>query len=476
MPKCQKSRPHLATICAATTLVTLLAACTAPPAAQPAAPQAPAAPAAAEATAVPAASAGFDWKKHSGTEIRVIALKFPYTELVKERLPEFEEATGIKVNLEELPEDQWRQKVKVELTAANPDLDAFMSYYGQEGKQFSESGFYVDLKPMIDDPTMTSPDYNWEGFALNVRQAAVVDGKIPIAPDRGFAAPVLYYRTDLFEQFKLDPPKTWDDVWNAAKTIHEETNGETFGIVLRGKGAAATSMFAPLLHDMGGKWFDRETGDIAFNTPEALKAFQWWGDILRNYGPPGSVNNHFAEVVSIFSQGRAAMTFDDIAFYPQFNDPSKSTIVGKFAIAPVPKGPASDTWRTLPPYLQGVNGYAISNFSNKKEAAWYFVQYMTDEEMSKRFAKKGGLAARNAVFDNPEVKEALSENFLETIKVNALINFPGAAPLSISNISKSRDFIGNVIVTSIQGGDVKAALEQAYKDNVALLEEERAKQ
>jgi multiple sugar transport system substrate-binding protein len=435
-------------------------------------------PAAPEATtaapAEPAAPAVFDWKKYSGTEIRVIALKFPYTELVKERLPEFEELTGIKVNLEELPEDQWRQKVKVELTAANPDLDAFMSYYGQEGRQFSESGFYVDLKPLMDDPALTSPDYNWDGFSSIVKQAAVIDGKIPIAPDRGSSPPVLYYRTDLFEQFKLEPPKTWDDVWNAAKTIHEGTNGETFGIVLRGKGAAATSMFAPVLYDMGGTWFNRETGNVTFNTPEALKAFQWWGDILRNYGPPGSVNNHFAEVVSIYSQGRAAMVFDDIAFYPQFNDASKSTIVGKFAIAPIPTGPASDTWRTLPPYLQGVNGYAISNFSTKKEAAWYFVQFMTDAEMSKRFAKKGGLAARPSAFDDPEVLEALPKDFLETIKINSQITYPGAAPLSISNISKARDFIGNVIVTAIQGGDVKAAQEQAFKDVSALLEEERA--
>jgi len=72
------------------------------------------------------------------------------------------------------------------------------------------------------------------------------------------------------------------------------------------------------------------------------------------------------------------------------------------------------------------------------------------------------------------VLEALPKDFLETIKINSQITYPGAAPLSISNISKARDFIGNVIVTAIQGGDVKAAQEQAFKDVSALLEEERA--
>ena len=44
---------------------------------------------------------GFSWKKYAGEEIRYMALRFYYTNLIKEKLPEFEELTGIKVNVED---------------------------------------------------------------------------------------------------------------------------------------------------------------------------------------------------------------------------------------------------------------------------------------------------------------------------------------------------------------------------------------
>ena len=202
---------------------------------------------------------------------------------------------------------------------------------------------------MMKDPTLTNPDFAWDDFIPSVRDGATVEGKIPIIPDRAASLPILFYRRDLFEQFKLQRPKTWQDVTAAAKTIYEGTNKQVFGIVLRGKGAAATSMFGPVLYDFGGRWADRTTGDIALNTPEALAAFEWWGSMLRNYGPPGSVNNHWAEVTSIFAQGRAAMMFDDITFATTFADVNKSTVAGKVGYAPAPTGPRSDAWRREPP-------------------------------------------------------------------------------------------------------------------------------
>ncbi len=290
--------------------------------------------------AVPAGAQTFNWRKHAGAKLRVLTLKFPLSEIQQARLAEFEQLTGIKVQWEMLPEDLWRQKVKVEHLGGATDLDVFLSYYAQEGKQFFTSGWYTDMRPMIRNPELTSPDFAWDDFIPNVRDAATIEGQVPIIPDRAAALPILYYRRDLFQQFKLERPKTWQDVKNAAKVIHEGTNKQVFGIVLRGKGAAATSMFAPVLYDFGGQWFNRTSGDVAFNTPEALAAFEWWGSILREYGPPGSVNNHWAEVTSIFSQGRAAMLFDDITFITIFADPSKSTVAGKVGYALGAHGPA----------------------------------------------------------------------------------------------------------------------------------------
>ena len=423
----------------------------------------------------PARADGFNWKKHAGTKLRVVTLKFPLSEIQQSRLADFEQLTGIKVQWEMLPEDLWRQKVKVEHLGGATDQDVFLSYYGQEGQQFLASGWYSDTAPMMRNPELTSPDFAWDDFIPAVRDGATVEGKVPIIPDRAAALPILYYRRDLFQQFKLARPETWQDVRNAAKTIYEGTNKQVFGIVLRGKGAAATSMFAPVLYDFGGQWIDRASGDIAFNTPEALAAFEWWGSILREYGPPGSVNNHWAEVTSIFSQGRAAMLFDDITFITVFADASKSTVSGKVGYAPAPTGPRSGAWRSLPPYQPNVTGLAISGLGKQKEASWLLVQYLSDKTTSKRYMLQGGLAARQSAWTDPDVVKALDPEFLQTGRESAQINHPGASPLSIANVSKARDMIGEVIVTAIQGGNVKAALGSASNQCVDLLKQERTK-
>ncbi len=426
----------------------------------------------------PAASqtgAGFNWKKHAGTSLRLATLKFPLSEIQQKRIGDFQQLTGIKVDYEMLPEDLLRQKVKVEHLAGATDLDVFLSYYAQEGQQFMASGWYADMAPMIKDASLTNPEFAWDDFIPTVRDGATADGKIPIMPDRAQALPILYYRRDLFEQFKLSRPTTWDEVRNAAKVINEGTNKQVFGIVLRGKGAAATSMLSPVLHDFGGRWADRTTGDITLNTPEAKAGFEWWGSMLRQYGPPGSVNNHWAEVTSIFSQGRAAMLFDDITFITIFADPAKSTVAGKVGYAPAPTGPASAGWRKEPPIAPNATGLAISSLGKKKEAAWLLVQYLSDRTTSQRYMLQGGLAARQSAWTDPEVMKALDPEFLETGRISTQINSLGAAPHSITNVAKARDFIGEAVVASILGQDVGAALATAQQRVAELLKEERAK-
>jgi multiple sugar transport system substrate-binding protein len=417
----------------------------------------------------------FNWRKHAGARLRVVTLRFPLSEIQQARLAEFEQLTGIRVQWEMLPEDAWRQKVRVEHLGGATDLDVFLSYYAQEGQQFMASGWYADAGPMIRDPALTNPDFAWDDFIPAVRDGAVADGKIPIIPDRAQSLPILFYRRDLFQQFGLQRPRTWDEVRNAARTIHQGTNRQVFGIALRGRGAAATSMFAPVLHDLGGRWIDRATGDIAFNTPESVAAFDWWGSILREYGPPGSVNNHWAEVTSIFAQGRAAMVFDDITFVTIFGDPTKSTVAGKVGYAPAPIGPHSAAWRSDPPFIPTANGLAISALGRRKEAAWLLVQYLSDRTSSKRYMLQGGLAARQSAWADPEVVAALDPEFLETGRASKEVNSPGAAPLSIANVSRARDFIGAAVVTAIQGGNTRAAVATAAQQCADLLREERGR-
>ena len=77
-------------------------------------------------------------------------------------------------------------------------------------------------------------------------------------------------------------------------------------------------------------------GKPAISSPEAVKAFDFYGSLLRNYGPPGAVNYHWYECISLFVQGKAAMYTDVSNRIFFFEDPAKSQVVGKVGYALFP--------------------------------------------------------------------------------------------------------------------------------------------
>ncbi len=56
------------------------------------------------------------------------------------KLSEFEELTGIDVQMETFVEDQLRQKLTIELTAGGSEIDVFGSMTIQEGFKYKQAG------------------------------------------------------------------------------------------------------------------------------------------------------------------------------------------------------------------------------------------------------------------------------------------------------------------------------------------------
>ncbi|MBU5445442.1 extracellular solute-binding protein [Paenibacillus sp. MSJ-34] len=182
---------------------------------------------------------------------------------------------------------------------------------------------------------------------------------------------------DLFEKYGLQVPKTYDELMNAAKTIHEQTNGEIAGITLRGEqGIQNVYVWSTFLWGFGGQWLN-EQGKSDIASPEAVKALEFYRELLTKYGPTGVANFGWQENRLLFQQGKAAMTIDATVNGAFNEDPKESSIVGNVGYAPVPtqtdqpKGGAS----TLT-----VHGIFLSKDSKYKEAAWLFMSWATSKE------------------------------------------------------------------------------------------------
>ncbi len=93
------------------------------------------------------AAAAVDWKRHAGTTLEVNLIKSPRGDTCQKYQKEFEELTGIKVNSEQTPEQQQRQKAVIELTSGRPSFDVIHISYHVQKRQFEKAGWLADLGP-----------------------------------------------------------------------------------------------------------------------------------------------------------------------------------------------------------------------------------------------------------------------------------------------------------------------------------------
>jgi multiple sugar transport system substrate-binding protein len=64
-----------------------------------------------------AQSGGFNWRRFQGQTLEVSLIRSPRGDLLKRHLAEFEALTGIKAAIEDVPEQQQRQKIVIELNS-----------------------------------------------------------------------------------------------------------------------------------------------------------------------------------------------------------------------------------------------------------------------------------------------------------------------------------------------------------------------
>ena len=90
--------------------------------------------------------------------------------------------------------------------------------------------------------------------------------------------------------------------------------------------------------------FPGDDGRLAIDTPEMAKTLEYYGGLIREYGPPGVSNFDDRAVAASFQQGQAAIMTDLNHFQLVFNDPAQSPkTAGKVRVAyRVPQPVCSD--------------------------------------------------------------------------------------------------------------------------------------
>ncbi|GKU76605.1 sugar ABC transporter substrate-binding protein [Paenibacillus sp. L3-i20] len=400
-------------------------------------------------------------KPFAGQKLSIITANHPWGDAVKTLVPQFEEKTGIKVDIQSFFEDQLTQKLTVQFTAGSNTPDVFMFRPMQDIKLFYKNGWVQAL----DDYAKRDASYDLADFSKTSISSTTVDGKlagIPIITEQH----ILYYRKDLLEQANIQVPKTMDELREAAKKLHDPKN-EMYGFVSRGQRSPLVGQISSFIYSEGG---DFTSGDKAtVNTPEAIKGMTNYANLLKDFAPPGVLNMSWPQAIGIFAQGKVAFFADANSIYQNAIDPEKSKIADKVGYAQFPAGSAGSK-----PFNITSWGIAMNAKSEAKDAAWEFMQWATSKEIVLATQKKGNPGPRLSVWGDPEGITAYPQQLAEVTRETQKGGVDHSLP-QIKSVTEARDIVGSIIQKAISGEDIKAAADQANRELQTLMDKDNGK-
>lgn len=414
----------------------------------------------------PYRSAKINWRQVEGESISVAVIPASYFENLLGLLPQFEALTGIKVRAEKVPPGQIRQKAMLDLsskTATYATHAADPMYY----PLYVSNKWVEPLDKYLNDASLTDPAwYNYNDILKAWRDADSVDGKPYGIPYDGEVT-VQVYRKDLYAAKGLKPADTYDQLVANAKALHDPAN-RVYGLALRGFAGAGQNMYIypSLFRGYGGEWFKGK--QLVVNSPEAVKALDWYVNTLAQYAPPAVRNWNWPDIADAFSQGTVACYLDAHSSAAVITNPEKSKVVGKVAYARWPKGPNGKRVTSIWNWGFPIN----ASLSDKaKKATWLFIMWATSAETQARTSWKfDGAAKRSGV---NRLSAWKSPEFAAAMK-NAGDNF---IPAALESLEQDTDVewrprvpqwpaIGETMATAIQSALVgqkksKEALDEA---------------
>ena len=103
------------------------------------------------------------------------------------------------------------------------------------------------------------------------------------------------------------------------------------------------------------------------------------------------------------------------------------------------------------------------------------MQWATNKEQVLKIQSEAGvLGARDSVWKGPKGRAKVPADLAESLRQGSKVGTPLWNPPVVA-VAEVRDAVGAAIVTSIQGGDVKAAADKAAADMKRIMAETEKK-
>ena len=217
---------------------------------------------------------------------------------------------------------------------------------------------------------------------------------------------MLYYRTDLVAKYGGTVPQTREQLATMAKQIvaGESANGVKYGYLIPGKKIEAiVDEWLEYVWGAGGTI--GEPGNFQLTGQTQVDALQYMHDLVYTSKLAPSGTNTYApnDILNLFSNGLAPFMRNWTFAFALANNPKKSKVAGKVGVAPTLIEGSNTGHGCIGGWVLGINA-----FSQYKDEAWKFIDYMLSKDTQTSLALNAGLvSSRPDVASDPTVQAKL---------------------------------------------------------------------
>jgi len=355
----------------------------------------------------------FNWRQFEGQKITVFLTEVPMSVGIRQNLQQFMDLTGIEVEYLVVAEAQYWDKLNVDLSSGAGEYDVFMS-----GASYcwgwSEAGWIEPLDQFIEDPTLTPAEWNFEDFypwAIAAQRWDGTPGPAGLGKGPLWSLPVntettlLTYRKDLFDEWGLEVPQTWEEWAATARQIKELSGGEYYSVLQRGA-LDITSIqagFISSLFSYGGADFHEDLTP-AMNDPRSVEFVELYIDTIRETGSPEWASTMWYDLQQGMTTGQYVMAVDGDNFIPTYENPEISQVAGKLGYAPIPAGPEGQRISNIWTW-----GLSMNSKAENKGAAWLFMVWASGTDTMTAFSGVGSWPTRTSVWESDKLVELTTQ-------------------------------------------------------------------
>jgi multiple sugar transport system substrate-binding protein len=340
----------------------------------------------------------------------------------------------VQLILQPLDANKWHDNLTTYFMAEDQTVDLLYTA-GYWIAEFGAADWLVDLKDLVDPELLAKYDPAY----LDV---FTYDGKLlGIGPSWGGIGG-LYYRTDLLEEYGIEPPETYDDIIAACDTIQADNPELGCWDWPAMRNVVLVNRWSEYLHGFGGTYLN-EDGTCGMNSPEAVTALEFMTGLFEDgYTPEEALswkeedaNVRFASGETIFFSGR-----QDLLFW--INNEDSSKVVDMWGFIPNP-AQAGGTHSGYTEFW----AFSISKFSDNPEEALSVLEEWGSFDTMKNFNLAWGpIQGHGDVYTDPDVLEANPYlPLIEEIAKSAL------APMPSENFGEVSDILQAEIHSALSG-------------------------